>query len=42
MHAISPTEALARDLTPAMLADQSIAVEPPDASTAPYTYVTGT
>lgn len=30
MHAISPTEALARDLTPATLADQSIAVEPPE------------
>ncbi len=30
MHAISPVEALARDLTPATLADQSIAVEPPE------------
>ncbi len=30
MHAISPTEALARDLTPATLADQSIAAEPPE------------
>jgi rare lipoprotein A len=30
MHAISPTEALVRDLTPATLADQSIAVEPPE------------
>ena len=30
MHAIPPTEALARDLKPASLADQSVAVEPPE------------
>jgi len=30
MHAIPPAEALARDLKPASLADQSVAVEPPE------------
>jgi peptidoglycan lytic transglycosylase len=30
MHATAPTEALARDLTPATFADQSLAAEPPE------------
>jgi hypothetical protein len=30
MHAIPPTEALARDLTPATIADQTLAAEPPE------------